>query len=305
VGSECSGTTMLRLMLDGHPEIACASEMEFAVSELPAEGWPPVESYVDWLQTSRIFLDTGFRADRRLPYPELMNSFLRQKLDWGGPGKHIVGGTLHRHFDRVLRLWPEARFIHLVRDPRDVAASCKEMGWAGNAWAGVEPWIATETLWEALRMGLPPQQYTELSFEDLCCDPVGALTGLCRFLGVRFHPAMLDYPKRTTYPFPEPDLAEEWKRGMAPEDVRLVEARAGALLEGRGYTASGLPRLTVTPSMERRLRRQDRWGRVRCGIRRYGLGNMVAGYVSRRLGLQGMQKRVRTWRHTIDQAHLK
>ncbi|MDX9974966.1 MAG: sulfotransferase [FCB group bacterium] len=305
VGAECSGATVIRLMLDGHPEVAFVSEMDFVVSQLPPEEWPDMESYLDWLPSSRVFHDTGFRVDRRLCYLDLMNSFLRQKLDWGGPAKHIVGGTVHKHFDRILRIWPDARFIHLVRDPRDVAASVMNMGWAGNVWAGVEPWIAAETLWEGLRKNLPAHRYLELTFEEVCRDTVTAMTRACHFLGVRFSPAMLDYPKRTTYDLPVPELAELWKRQMSPEEVRLVEARLGALLEARHYPPSGLAPLEVTPTLERRLRRQDRWGRVRFGIRRYGLQNMMAGFIAKHLRLKSTQRRVRIWRHSVDQVHLK
>jgi hypothetical protein len=63
---------------------------------------------------------------------------------------------VHRHYDRLLRLWPEARFIHLVRDPRDVASSCIGMGWAGNVWTGVTRWIEAERLWDEVRGDLAP-----------------------------------------------------------------------------------------------------------------------------------------------------
>jgi hypothetical protein len=305
VAADCTGTTVVRLLLDGHPEIAFVSEMDFVVSELRDENWPAMEPYIHYLQASRVFHDTGFRIDRRLAYPDLMNSFLHQKLDWGGPGKHIVGGTIHRHFDRLARIWPDARFIHLVRDPRDMAASCMSMGWAGNVWAGVEPWIVAEKLWDRVREGLPPYRFLELTFEEVCRDTVGAMTKVCHFLGVRYNPAMLDYPKRTTYILPVPELAEQWKREMSPEDVRLVEARVGDLLVARNYEHSGLSRLEITPAMERRLRRQDRLGRIRFGVRRYGLQNMMAGFFARHLRLKRLQRRVRIFRHAMDQTYLK
>ena len=66
VGSERSGTTLLRLMLAHHPEIECTPEFEFMVEALPAQGWPALEPYYDWLATNRIFLPHGLSIDRTL-----------------------------------------------------------------------------------------------------------------------------------------------------------------------------------------------------------------------------------------------
>lgn len=131
VGAERSGTTVLRLMLDHHPQLAWHSEFEYAVDRISETGeWPHIDEYHQWLAKQRIFLDLDFKLDHTLTYPQLINSFLVQKRD--RDHKPIVGATVHRHFDKVLSIWPDARFIHIVRDGRDVARSCIGMGWAGN-----------------------------------------------------------------------------------------------------------------------------------------------------------------------------
>lgn len=305
VGAERSGTTLLRLMLDSHPEIAFAAEMEFIVTDLPETGWPAMEEYRRRLRASRVFVDTGFSVDPTLSYCGLMNSFLDQKLRRSGPNIRVVGGTVHYHFDRLLRIWPKARFIHLVRDPRDVARSCVAMGWAGNAWAGVGQWIEAEDTWDAMKERLSPQRYVELSFEELIRNTEPSLARVCALLGVAYTPAMLDYADRSSYERPNPGLVEQWKRKMRMEDVQLVEARLGYRLEARGYAPSGNPRIRITTGMERRLRVQDRLGKVRFGIERYGLGNMAQSFVARRLRLKEWETRVRIQRHTIDRAYIK
>src|SRR5262249_54027367 len=112
VGSERSGTTLLRLMLDHHPAIAFHSEFEYAVAKMdnPAE-WPCLDEYCRYLTSDRIFNGDGFLIDRSLSYPALIDSFLCQKRD--AAGKPIVGATVHLDFDRLMRIWPQARFIHL------------------------------------------------------------------------------------------------------------------------------------------------------------------------------------------------
>src|SRR5690606_30898833 len=124
-------------------------------------------------------------------YPTLLNGFLIQARDQAG--KSLVGATVHRHFDRLLWLWPDARFIHLVRDPRDVARSCIGMGWAGNVWTGVERWVTAEQLWDRLRHRLTEARMLEVRYEDLLAAPDRVLARTCAFVGVDYAPAMLTY----------------------------------------------------------------------------------------------------------------
>ena len=125
VGSERSGSTLLRLMLDHHPEVAFAREMDFVVAHVSDAGeFPAMPVYVDWIATVR---GADYTVDPTLDYRALVNDFLRQKQAAGG-GKEHVGATVHRHFERLRFLWPEARYIHLLRDPRDVARSVVQKG---------------------------------------------------------------------------------------------------------------------------------------------------------------------------------
>ena len=135
VGSERSGTTLLRLMLDHHPEIAFEKEFDFVVSKVSETGaFPQVDAYLEWLATVRA---ADYAIDRSLDYRSLVTDFLRQKQAASG-GKPRVGATVHRDFDRLRFIWPDARYIHLVRDPRDVSRSVVQKGWAGNVYQGSE-----------------------------------------------------------------------------------------------------------------------------------------------------------------------
>ncbi|MEQ9237509.1 sulfotransferase family protein [Coleofasciculus sp. E2-BRE-01] len=118
VGAERSGTTVLRLMLDHHPQIAWCYEFEYVVDQISDNGdFPQLEAYYEWLETHRIFQSTGFEIDRSLSYPQLANSFLCQRCQrLDRTGKPLVGATVHRHFDRLLQIWPNARFIHVPYD---------------------------------------------------------------------------------------------------------------------------------------------------------------------------------------------
>jgi hypothetical protein len=217
----------------------------------------------------------------------------------------VLGATCHKHFDRLLRLWPRARLVHLVRDGRDVARSCVGMGWAGNVWHGAERWIEAETLWDALAPRLAPGSVHELSYEDLVGAPERELTRLCAFLGVEFDPGMLAYERDSTYARPDPGLVGQWRTKLAPAELALLEARIGPQLRARGYAPSG-----VTPARPGALRRavlalQDRLGRFRFRRERYGLAHVASSKLARLLGLSAWERRLARERDRIDDQHLQ
>jgi len=307
VGAERSGSTLLRLMLDGHPTMAWNAEFEYAVDLMTDESaphcFPDLERYIAYLELERTFPQLNRTIDPALTYPELIDSFLVQRRDRGG--KQQVGCTVHRHFDRLLKIWPDARFVHLLRDGRDVARSVIDMGWAGNVYTGCDRWIEAETLFANMTRRLPPERHMTVLFEDLVLHPVRELTRICEFCGVAYHPAMLEYPNRTTYEAPDPKIMRRWKRQMSKSDVQLVESRIGAMLLERGYELSGLPAVSVTAADERRLRRSDYWSRVKFRVKQNGPALFAADYLTRRLGLSSLQKTVRLKLNRLEQARLK
>lgn len=303
VGAERSGTTMLRLMLDHHPELSWINEFEYTVDLVSPAGAPPgLGAYREWLSTHRIYLASGFEVQGET-YSDVVRGFLRQRVRRSG--KPIVGATVHRNFRQLMTLWPQARYIHLVRDPRDVARSVIGMGWAGNVWHGSREWVEVETELGELLPRLGQGRSVELRYEDLLADPAGMLRRICGFIGVAYSPQMLEYPADTTYEAPDPSLAWQWRRKLSEVEVRLVEARAGALLAERGYEPSRLPHLEVTKSAQRRLRLQNWAYRVRFRLHRLGPMLFLADQVTRRLGLKGLHKRVKLRMNEVTRRHLR
>jgi hypothetical protein len=304
VGAERSGTTLLRLMLDNHPQLAWCYEFEYAVDLMPGDPQSlDLETYYQWLETHRTFQATGFTIDPSLDYPLLVNSFLWQKCH--NEQKLIVGATVHRHFDKLLKIWPDARFIHIVRDGRDVARSCIGMGWAGNVWTGIERWLEAETLLAEIEQQLPSDRKMNLTYEELIIDPVAALKQICNFIAIEYDAAMLNYPQTSTYDVPNPSLIGQWQRKMSDHEIQLVESRIADMLVARGYQLSGLPRLPVNFLMRQQLKLQDWWSRVQFRINLYSLPLFLLDYFSRRLQLQKWQKAIQLKLNAIDNAQLK
>lgn len=97
------------------------------------------------------------------------------------------------HADFLLEMFPNLRLLHIFRDPRDVVAS-----YTGKPWAPSDPelslrWVSTVLeRWLELRERIPPESFLEIKFEDLIADPEGCVAGMCAFLGLDFHPTMVD-----------------------------------------------------------------------------------------------------------------
>lgn len=217
----------------------------------------------------------------------------------------MIGATVHRHFDRLLKIWPNARFIHLIRDGRDVARSCIGMGWSGNVWTGVERWLEAESLWNELKPKISADQYTEVNYEDLITQPAEVLTEICQFIGLEYDKAMLNYDQDTTYSKPDPKLIQQWRKKLSEEEIRLVESRASDLLVSRGYELSGLPSLQLTASMRRNLKLQDWWFKVKFCVERFGLSLFLAEYISRKLNIKAWNKKVKLKTQEITKRYLK
>jgi len=304
VGSERSGTTLLRLMLSHHPEIECAPEFEFLVEQMtPEEGYPALPAYHAWLETNRIFLPHRLKIDTELSYPELVKSFLEQYCDRSA--KPMRGATCHKHFDRLLRIWPDARFVHLLRDGRDVARSCIGMGWAGNVWHGAQRWLDAEVLWDRLKQRTPKGHVYELHYEDLISDPEDQLGKLCEFLGTSYSAAMMDYEQGSTYSRPDPSLVEQWRRKLSSRELALLECRMGERLRERGYPDSGVEPARVGPLRRGLLGLQNRYFRFQFRRRRYGITQLIASKIARVLGWSSLERLLQLKQGEIDNRYIK
>jgi hypothetical protein len=302
VGAERSGTTLLRLMLDHHPEVAFNQESEYLVALVSDEGaFPEMAGYRAYLGEDRVFQHTGLDVDERLEFAELANHFLVQKRG----GKRLVGATVHYGFHRLRFLWPRARYIHLYRDGRDVASSVVGMGWAGNVYVAADRWLAAEREWDALRGRLAPGEWLDVRYEDLVARPRSELARLCRFLGVDFSERMFDYVATSTYSAPDPSLGSQWKTKLSRAEVQRLEAKIAQRLAALGYQLSGYPRVAVPAPMHACLHLHSRLKTLGFRVGRYGAWLTLGEMLTRRLRLARAHRSAIRRINTIVNAALK
>ena len=292
IGAERSGSTLLRIMLDKHPRLAFRNEFEFAVDLIGDDGTPPeMEAYYRHLSLSRTFGMSGFEIDRSLSYFDLVRSFLEQKRT--RDGKDLVGATIHRHFRRILFIEPEARFIHLLRDGRDVARSRVGRGWAGNSWHAAPTWVEAEQEIGRLREMIDPSRVLTVTYEDVVSEPEEALGRICEFLGLEYSEDMLAFGPDDRYKRPDRKLAYQWKRKADRREVQLLESVQAEMLEARGYELSGHPPHSPGGLERIWLMFHSRMHRSLFRFKRFGLRLWLEEMFSRRFGSGATRDRVR------------
>lgn len=272
VGSARSGTTLLRLILNAHPEVAVPPESRFVVELYRGSEAVSRDAFLGELAAHKRFQawDLPIEAVARelpdgdpVPYPAAIEAayeayaHVNGKTRWGDKTPRYV-----ENMGLLARLFPTARFIHLIRDGRNVALSYanvpfgpKTVGkaaalWATRVKAGRESGVA-----------LGGSRYFEVRYEDLVEDAEGETKDICDFLDLTFDPGMLDYterargsvlPRASMY---NPHVTEKpqanvrsWEESMPPEQIETFEAVAGDALSLLGYE-----RRFPTPSTKARL----------------------------------------------------
>jgi hypothetical protein len=169
------------------------------------------------------------------------------------------------HCERVKKDIPNALFVHIIRDGRDIALSLKKMGgFAPLPWdrAETNSLVATALYWKwMVRRGraagrLFPADYIEVRYEDLITNPRETLSTLGRFIDHdldydQIQRAALGRLSETNSSFREEERKEEihplgrWKERLSAASVAAIEATVGDCLEENGYPLS-------LPATERR-----------------------------------------------------
>ncbi len=297
-GALRSGTTLLRLMLLNHPGLQSPGEADFLFDHVKptASGWTYDRTA---LTRDRIFRVKDIDLPEDIDGQDLAEHMVQAMASQAAGRLHL---SIHRNAPTMAALFPKARIVHLLRDPRDVARSSIGMGWAGNGYYGVNHWIGTERDWDAA--GLPEGDVLTVYYEKLMADLEAELTRICDFLGLEFHPAMLRYYENSTYGPPDPGIAQKWKAKADPREIALIEGRLGPLLEARGYEPAGAPVLPG-PVERMRLLAESRLKRWQHNIKRYGLGLFASQHLARVLGLKGLARKLSDRQEAIRIANLK
>jgi hypothetical protein len=291
-------------MLDHHPEVAFNLESEFLCSQISDDGrFPEVPDYRDWLSNDRVFRHSNFQINENLDFRALLNDFLEQKRV--RDHKSIVGATVHLDYQRLRYVWPNAKYIYIYRDPRDVANSVMQMGWAGNVYVASDHWLKAEAEWSLLKPHLTADKWIEVRYEELIANTVPELRRICEFMGVEYTEKMFDYTKNSTYAAPDIRLNYQWKRKMAPADIQRLESKLRDPIVKRGYALSDHPKIHLSYHTKKWLQLQSRISKIRFRIKRYGALLTMQEMLARRLALKNPHRKYMRKMDVITDALLK
>jgi hypothetical protein len=282
VGYPRSGTTMLRLMLHSHPRIAIPYETTFLLAAYkerrrfgtltdPANQRKLADFIVNRPEGKfgLLGLERSAVRERILAAPPTLGSALAAvysayaeqhgKPRWGDKRPSYV-----RWLDVLLRLFPNAQFINIVRDGRDCIASLLDMPWyTKDIYYWVAEWTAAVDTAARAQARMPAGSFCQLRYEDLVASPEPELRRLCDFLGETYHPSMSEPNRLATEIVPpsktwhgrtrSPITTERigtWAGRLETWQVEVCEAAMGDRLRSLGYELSGAGR----PALAHRMR---------------------------------------------------
>jgi hypothetical protein len=152
--------------------------------------------------------------------------------------------------EAIARLFPQAKFIEMIRDPRAVVASIRRVGLKGSdltRQAFYWRYFATSGH-NALCRAVGPERRLQVRYEALVTEPEATASAICAFVGEEFEPSMLEYHTSTDhyhrnvrrewdprlYQAINADL-DSWRGKLAPEEIDVIETVCGAQMDALGY----------------------------------------------------------------------
>ena len=289
LGMPRSGTKLLRDILNRHPEVAIfpveSHFLPYFQSRFPQYGDISQRSnfdrfYADVQQTN--FMRALSERDIHFPADEWFASLQGNSFGSaieslfaiyaGRSGSRIAGDKTPAYIteaELLLDLFPNAKFVHIVRDPRDYVLSLRN-AWNQNAIRAAQRWKDSIRNLHAV-MKARHIEYAEIRYEDLVSDPRAAVTRVCDYLGIDFDETMLNFDR------PTENIGDakgalgvvsknfgKWRHSLRAPEVHAIEAIAGVMIDSLGYELYGQAGDRDASRVYLRIARlQDTWNRFR------------------------------------------
>lgn len=292
-----SGTTLLRTVLNSHPELAMPRETRFLVETwLRRARFDDLEEEANRRRLAEWIFGRGESRARRLRAgqakgvtrltgaPPTVGSLVGTCFQlyaeaYGKPRWGDKRPMLCQYLDAVFGMFPDAQFVNVVRDPRATAASIRKVGWYdGDIAPATELWVRSLHAVDRWRGRLGSDQLVEVAYEDLVTRPEATMRRLADSLGLDgagvddmlSHPEGTDIPNSRIHwqvarPVSTTSL-RTWHDTLTASEIAFIERVTGADMRRYGYEPVS-PDARVPPALmrtfHRRRRRQTikRWRR--------------------------------------------
>jgi hypothetical protein len=282
IGVHRSGTTLLRYMLNSHPDIYIPPESDFIPRFFQRnQNNILTEREIDLLLKT-IFTKYRFVREWKGAPPDVEIFMCNERTLSGFLNKlyqvYAQQYNAHRWGDKTPiyssyvslldAIFPNAQFIHVIRDGRDVAISMLER-WGKrdfhiDIYFTACNWVRRINQARTEGVLLGEERYLELHYENLVTEPEYVLRKVCTFLGERYLPIMSQphllgekdiEPGSFHDPIRKPPSTahiNRWRQEMSQSDLHIFQYIAGSLLIKLGYRI--INSNIVTLSIKERIR---------------------------------------------------
>ena len=272
VGPHRAGTTLLQAMLSSHSALTIPPETGFfdqvwtrrkALGSLSdrnnlervgrfvnGPGCSVSDLGLDWSEVTRVLAGTA------RGYDDLFVALLAIHAEQRG--KRRAGEKSPRHLfaaEDIVQLYPKAKFLCLIRDPRAVVRSERETSWGSQSVCRItRRWCRVVDEAVRLRAAWPAERFQIVRYEDLVSNPEATLRSVCEFLSESFEPEMLQFHERpasergfredevwkqNTLRAVDASRLQQWQTQLSPGQIALIETLAGSRLSQFGYVEHG------------------------------------------------------------------
>lgn len=276
VGLSRSGSTLLRLMLNAHPEIQLLGELQFFDVIYPLRKRVPdlenpgalreISGLIEKTSTFRYLQEGNELLEAVVEHmeeggPRTFSRFHRELLleyarrhDASRCGEKSPENL--RYLPSLLTCYPRAKIVHIVRDPRDVVTSWRSVPWASpDVLTSALRWTLETSFARDGRIRSRTESFFELRYEDLVGTPDRELRRLCEFLGEQYSPAMLNFYdhapeqvnldaepwKARTARALDTSRVGRWKATLSMSEVALVQGICGRGMRFFSYELRTVP----------------------------------------------------------------
>ncbi len=270
IGTQRSGSNLLRLMLNQLPEVAAPHPPHILQRLMPLlSGYGDLskdENFahlvddtcrlvelnpVPWEGVTLDRADIARRCRTRSLVAVFGAIYDRMAEVWGKSSWCCKSLANIQYLDEIERYYrDDAKYIYLYRDGRDVAVSfSKAVVGEKHFYHIASEWGATQRIALAMRRQIGAQRFFSLRYEDITSEPEQAMQSLCEFVGATYTPSMLDFHQthearkaagsselwgNVTQPLMR-DNSRKFLREASADDVRIFELVAGDVLDVLGY----------------------------------------------------------------------
>ncbi len=271
IGRGRSGTTLLQSLLDTHPQVVIPIESRYVIHLF--EKYHSIQGLTE--STVDEFLDDLF-TEVKINFWNLNVPELRKNLVNLGPeaiygdickcialsyndaylqdGIRLIGdkNPIHTLFlNKIVKLFPRAKFIHLVRDYRDNALSHRQTFGENNL--KVQGYLWNLFTSAAERLGKKyPERYLRVHYEQLAKEPETVLQNITSFLGIDYHANMLEFHVKgkerhkglepiinmvhpTLFRPVNESAVQKWKSKLTTEEIKELDQICYPVASDLGY----------------------------------------------------------------------